>query len=126
MKKNKDLILLEEIDKMRSMMGLLNEYAYPAVTKGIEEFFEYIFGRGTFDHVALGEKIKRFEESLTEFDKNLTLSKKLNYIGRKVEQGFQQEGRNLLITLFSCDRQKLILISGTNTLELMLLKKYLI
>ena len=53
--------LLEEIDKMRSMMGLLNEYAYQAVTKGIEEFFEYIFGRGTFDHVALGEKIKRFE-----------------------------------------------------------------
>ena len=33
---------------------------------------------------------------------------------------------NLFITLFSCDRQKLILISGTNTLELMLLKKYLI
>jgi len=99
MKKNKDLILLEEIDKMRSMMGLLNEYAYPAVTKGIEEFFEYIFGRGTFDHVALGEKIKRFEESLTEFDKNLTLSKKLNDIGRKVEQGFKPEGRILLLDL---------------------------
>jgi hypothetical protein len=111
MKKNKDLILLEEIDKMRSMMGLLNEYAYPAVTKGIEEFFEYIFGRGTFDHVALGEKIKRFEESLTEFDKNLTLSKKLNDIGRKVEQGFQQEGRNLLITLLD-DPQVYIAIAN--------------
>ena len=93
MKKNKDLILLEEIDKMRSMMGLLNEYAYPNLTKGIEEFFEYTFGKGKFDHVALGEKIKRFEESLTEFDKTggMGIANKLSEIGRQVKMGFKQD-----------------------------------
>lgn len=99
MKKNKDLMLLEEISKMRLMMGLLNEAAYPSITKGIEEFFEYTFGKGAFDHIALSEKIKKFETSLTEFDKSGSIARKFSEIGRKIEMGLEREGRDLLMTL---------------------------